>query len=133
MIFHKDGTLPASGQIFVFGSNLAGRHGAGSALIAKEKFGAKYGIGKGLTGQSYAIPTKDFNIKTIPLDLIKPGIIDFLRFASTTDKQFFVTRIGCGLAGYQDYQIAPLFKEADDIQYDLSNCSFSEEWISFLE
>jgi hypothetical protein len=97
-------------EIFVFGSNLAGRHGAGSALEAKLKHGAFYGKGVGFQGNSYALPTKDKNLKTLPLDDIRKYIEDFLYFAEENpDYTFNVVEIGCGLAGYSPDQIAPLF------------------------
>lgn len=98
-------------RIFVFGSNLAGRHGAGAARIAMKNFGAIYGLGYGLSGQSFAIPTKDHNIQTLPLTEIEKYIKQFcLEAANHPDKIFLVTQIGCGLAGYKPYQIAPLFR-----------------------
>jgi hypothetical protein len=97
-------------EIFVFGSNLAGRHGAGAALLAKEKFGARLGWGKGLYGQSYALPTKSLRLKTLSLERINLEIIDLLTCAVWHPlKIFLVTEIGCGLAGYQPKDIAPLF------------------------
>lgn len=106
-----------SNNIFVFGSNLAGRHGAGSAKIALEKFGARYGFGfgVGLVGQSYAIPTKDHHIETLPLQRIEMYVCEFLEFArSRKDLTFHVTAIGCGLAGYTPEQIAPMFRGYPD-------------------
>lgn len=98
-------------EIFVFGSNLAGRHGAGAALLAVQKFGAKYGIGIGRMGNTYAIPTKDKNLKTLPLDTIATFIYKFLYDAANNPSlTFYVTKIGCGLAGYQIHEIAHLFK-----------------------
>lgn len=97
-------------RIFVFGSNLAGRHGKGAALFARQNRGAIYGQGKGLQGQSYAIPTKDKNISTLPLTEISIYVSEFVIFAqSRPDLEFEVTKIGCGLAGYSEAQIAPLF------------------------
>lgn len=97
-------------QIFVFGSNLAGRHGAGAALYAYMNFGAIPGKGEGFMGQSYAIPTKDRNIKTLPLSDIKTYVSNFLIYAKDNpDKTFLVTEIGCGLAGYKPKDIAPFF------------------------
>jgi hypothetical protein len=97
-------------QIFVFGSNLAGRHGRGAALIARERFDAKYGEGIGRTGQCYAIPTKDQNIQTLPISRIHPYIIDFFWYAvKHPELEFLVSRVGCGLAGYKPKDIAPLF------------------------
>lgn len=98
-------------EIFVFGSNLAGRHEKGAAKTAI-KFGAKYGQGIGLSGQTYAIPTKDENIKTLPISKIEQYINDFIKFATENpDYCFLVTEIGCGLAGYKVEQIAPLFEK----------------------
>lgn len=99
-------------EIFVFGSNLAGRHGAGAALHARKEHGAIYGHGRGLQGNSYAIPTKDHNVKTLPLNEIKFYVNTFLLFAKENpDMIFNVTAIGCGLAGYKPYDIAPMFKD----------------------
>ena len=100
-------------KIFVFGSNLAGRHGKGAALQAIENYGAIYGIGVGLQGNSYAIPTKDYNIKTLPLDKIEMYVNDFIKFAEKNKHlTFLLTAIGCGLAGYAPEDIAPMFKDA---------------------
>ena len=127
MKFHEDGTLPEKDQIFVFGSNLAGRHGAGAAKKALD-YGAKYGIGIGLYGQTYAIPTKDAYIETLPIASVATFISKFCEFADTNSNlQFFITRVGCGLAGFSDDQIAPLFFGCSD------NCDFPENWKSFLE
>lgn len=99
--------------IFVFGSNLAGRHGKGAALYARQKHGAIYGQGVGLQGESYGIPTKDEKIKTLPLERIKPYVDQFIEFAEThPEMMFFVCPVGCGLAGYVPEQIAPMFKGA---------------------
>jgi hypothetical protein len=98
-------------QIFVFGSNYAGRHGAGAARLAWQKFGAKMGVGIGLMGQSYGIATKDRNIQTLPLSKISVQVDKFIRFSAThTGLEFLVTQIGCGLAGYSVKEIAPMFK-----------------------
>lgn len=98
--------------IFVFGSNLAGRHGKGAALTAKLIYGAKTGIGSGLAGCSYAIPTKDAKLVVRSLPQIETSVNVFLRFAASNPQYLFcVTRIGCGLAGYSDNAIAPLFRE----------------------
>lgn len=102
-------------EIFVFGSNLAGRHGKGSALEAKQKHGAIYGIGVGLQGNSYAIPTKDKNLKSLPLSEIEKYVKDFLVFAKENPEiTFNVVKIGCGLAGYKEDDILPLFKNITD-------------------
>jgi len=100
-------------KIFVFGSNLAGRHGKGSALTAFRNHGAVYGNGVGLQGNSYAIPTKDENLNTLSLTKIERYVNQFIRFAQLNpDMVFEVTRVGCGLAGYDDTDIAPMFKSA---------------------
>lgn len=95
-------------EVFVFGSNLAGMHGGGAAYVAFRKFGAVMGCGIGLRGQSYAIPTMQGGVETI-----KPYVDEFIAFASAHPELFFyVTRIGCGIAGFRDKEIAPLFSEA---------------------
>jgi hypothetical protein len=98
-------------EIFVFGSNLEGMHGGGAARIACSKFGAKMGQGVGLQGQSYAIPTMQGGVETI-----RPYVDDFIAFAKQhTELTFLVTRIGCGIAGFRDEEIAPLFEQAHNI------------------
>lgn len=100
-------------EIFVFGSNLSGRHGAGAALLAYKKFGATYGKGCGLFSKSFAIPTKDKKLKARPLFAIGVDVGLFIKFAELhTHLTFLVTEIGCGLAGYSPKEIAPLFKKA---------------------
>jgi uncharacterized protein (DUF1810 family)/ADP-ribosylglycohydrolase len=95
-------------EVFVFGSNLAGMHGGGAARIAYQLFGAILGQGVGLQGQSYAIPTMQGGTETI-----KPYVDQFIQFAREHRELFFyVTRIGCGIAGFKDEEIAPLFKDA---------------------
>jgi hypothetical protein len=97
-------------QIFVFGSNLAGKHNGGGAKIAFEKFGAIYGQGVGSQGQSYAIPTLGFNFEKIPLAEIRTYIDLFFNYAYNHPQyEFLVTKIGCGIAGYRISEIAPLF------------------------
>ncbi len=97
--------------IFVFGSNLAGRHGAGAAKWALENRGAIYGQGVGMQGDSYGIPTKDANIETLPLPSIKIFVDHFKEYAKNhTHLTFQLTPIGCGLAGYTPDQIGPMFK-----------------------
>jgi hypothetical protein len=116
-------------EIFVFGSNLAGRHGAGAAKFAVENHKAIYGIGVGLQGDSYGIPTKDQNIKTLPLETIQLYVNQFIDFARLTpDLLFNVTAIGCGLAGYNPSQIAPMFSSASG----LSNVRLPEEFKKVL-
>ena len=101
------------GQVFVFGSNLQGHHDGGAARVARERFGAIYGQGVGLQGQSYAIPTMN-----LTLGEISRYVDEFIWFAdSHPEMTFMVTRIGCGIAGYRDEEIAPLFAKA----YSLPN------------
>jgi hypothetical protein len=114
-------------MIFVFGSNLAGRHGRGAAKDAVDKYGAIYGQGAGLQGHSYAIPTKDERIQTLPLLVISNYVKQFLWFATVhPEMEFFVTKIGCGLAGYTPEQIAPFFRGAP------KNCKLPEEFLSVI-
>ena len=95
-------------EIFVFGSNLQGMHGGGAARVAHRKFGAEWGVGVGLTGQTYAIPTMQGGVETIA-----PYVDEFIEFASNhKELKFYVTRIGCGIAGFRDEEIAPLFRNA---------------------
>ena len=98
-------------EIFVFGSNLAGSHGGGAALLAYRKFGAIWGQGVGLQGQSYGIPTMQGGVETI-----KPYVDEFIKFAKQhPEYKFLVTKIGCGIAGFTEEEIAPLFKAALDV------------------
>ena len=100
------------GEIFVFGSNLKGMHGGGAAYIAYRKFGAIMGQGVGLQGQSYAIPTMQGGVETI-----RPYVNEFIAFAKEHQElTFLVTRIGCGIAGFTDEEIAPLFEQAHDVE-----------------
>lgn len=102
----------AEDEIFVFGSNLAGMHGGGAAATAHRCFGAAWGKGVGLYGRSYAIPTMQGGVETI-----KPYVDKFIEFAKSHQEQrFLVTKIGCGIAGFRDEQIAPLFAEAIDVK-----------------
>ena len=110
----------APGEIFVFGSNLRGMHGGGAAYAAYRKFGAVMGQGVGLQGRSYAIPTMQGGVETI-----KPYVDEFIAFAKEhPELTFLVTRIGCGIAGFKDSQIAPLFEAAHDIE----NIILPEGW-----
>lgn len=96
------------GEIFVFGSNLAGQHGGGAARLAYERFDAEWSVGVGLTGKCYAIPTMHGGV-----DAIAPYVDEFIEFArQNSDMKFYVTRIGCGIAGFRDEDIAPLFRNA---------------------
>ena len=120
--------LDLNNLVFVFGSNLSGLHGAGAARFAERNRGAVRGVFLGRSGMSYAIPTKDKAIrKTLALPVIQHYIEGFLNYAFWHDKEEFqVTRIGCGLAGLKDEQIAPLFKKAP------RNCLFDEAWRPYL-
>lgn len=115
------------GQIFVFGSNLLGMHGGGAARFAYQNGLAKGGIGVGRSGAfSYAIPTKDENIETMPLDQIFPHVQKFLEYAKKHSAEtFFVTALGTGLAGYTHDDIAPMFQGVS------SNCIMPPEWRRF--
>lgn len=117
----------AKRRIFVFGSNLAGRHGKGAARFARKYRGAVYGQGAGLQGDSYAIPTKDGNLRILALTLVKDYIDEFIRFARNNSGLIFdVTRVGCGLAGHTAEKVAPMF------YYAPSNCRFHESWRPYL-
>lgn len=121
------GLPPPSPRIFVFGSNLAGRHGKGAALHARIYYGAQLGVAIGHIGQCYAIPTKDQNLKSLALDDIEYHVKSFLAYARThPELQFNVTQIGCGLAGYKPEQITPFFME------HTPNCWFDPAWMYWL-
>ena len=111
-------------EILVFGSNLAGIHGAGSAKLACEQYGAEWGIGEGRTGNAYAIPTKGTSLhRSRELNAIKESAQEFIRYAeSNPDCTFKVVKVGCGLAGYTEAQIAPMFKDAP------ANCNLPDGW-----
>lgn len=111
-------------EVFVFGSNLAGIHAGGAARVARERFGAVMGQGVGMQGQSYAIPTMQGGVETI-----KPYVDDFIALAREWDQTtFYVTRIGCGIAGFTDEEIAPLFEDA----LDLYNVRLPESFYNIL-
>lgn len=113
--------LNANG-VFVFGSNSRGFHAAGAARIAMEEFGAVWGQGVGLQGQSYAIPTMQGGVRTI-----QPYVDDFIGFAKAhPELTFYVTRIGCGIAGFRDDEIAPLFADALNMKNVILPQSFAE-------
>ena len=107
--YHIDKLEP--NEIFVFGSNPAGIHAGGAARIALDKFGAEWKNGEGIQGQSYAIPTTD------GMQLMKEAVEDFISFAKEhPEYRFLVTRIGCGISGYQPSAVAPLFKDAIELE-----------------
>lgn len=128
--YHQDGDVPDpdDGMIFVFGSNLAGLHGKGAALIAKHMYGAEQFVGEGITGSAYALPTKDRWLRVRNVYDVKRSVCDFLRYAKEhPDKKFFVTAIGTGLAGFKHHDVAPMFRGAP------ANCNFPKPWRVFLE
>lgn len=111
--------------IFVFGSNLSGRHGGGAARVALNLFGAVWGQGVGLQGRSYGIPTMHGGPAAI-----KPYVDDFIRFAAVhNDLVFLVTRVGCGIAGFKDEEIAPLFSAA----YNMKNVVLPKSFVDVIE
>lgn len=112
-------------EIFVFGSNLAGAHGGGAALLAYRKFGAVWGQGVGLQGQSYGIPTMQGGVETI-----KPYVDEFYRFAvKHPEYKFLVTRIGCGIAGFTPEEIAPLFTSV----VELNNVVLPKDFVEIIQ
>lgn len=130
--WHKDGDKPTNGEIFIFGSNTCGIHGAGAALEAHKNYGAIYRLGIGLHGQSYAVATLDSAFEKVPLALIKIQVdvlFDEILIKDCDEKQWFITRIGCGLAGFKDEEIAPMFFYFTRIK----QVSLPEVWKPFLE
>lgn len=126
--YHDEDYSSWPGTVFVFGSNEAGRHGRGAARFALEQCGAVYGKGRGLHGRSFALPTKDRDILPLPLGTVESNVRSFIIVANESmDTTFFVTRVGCGLAGYTDAQIAPLFRKAP------YNCILPRAWQAYLE
>lgn len=128
--FHVDGSLPGSNVMFIYGSNREGIHGAGAAKVAREKFGAALGIGRGPVNYSYGIVTRFLIAPSVfgncSLEDIQHEVQGFVRFTHQNPKlRFFVTSVGCGRAGYNPSQIAWMFREA-------INCSFPEEWSYWL-
>ncbi len=123
---HKERFIPewitqlGENEVFVFGSNLEGMHGGEAARIAFEKFGAQWGIGEGPTGNSYAIPTMHGG-----LEAIRPYVDKFVEYAAChQEKRFLLTRVGCGIAGFRDNDMAPLFWQI----HDLDNVAYPKEW-----
>ena len=114
-------------SVFVFGSNAAGIHGAGAAKTAYEKHGARWGKGYGHHEDSFAIPTKNVDIETLPIARVRQYVEGFLAYAADHRKlKFKVTCIGCGIAGFKHEDIAPLFINAT------TNCEFDEAWRPWL-
>jgi hypothetical protein len=109
--------------VFVFGSNRKGIHGAGAARAAHQNYGAKWGQGEGSQGRSYALPTMSGIGQVLTLDDIREHVSRFLSYAEQQlDRVFVLTRVGCGIAGYSDEEIAPLFADAP------SNVVRPDEW-----
>lgn len=114
-------------MIFVFGSNKSGIHGAGAAAFAHKRLGAEWGVGEGMTGRCYALPTKGHKIEFIPIEEIKEAVDRFLAYASEhPDHDFKVTQVGCGLGGFTPEDIAPLFYSHP------KNCHFDVKWQNWL-
>lgn len=112
-------------EVFVFGSNLAGAHGGGAALLAFRKFGAIWGQGVGLQGQSYGIPTMHGGVEAI-----RPYVDEFVDFAQAHPAlTFFVTKIGCGIAGFTPREIAPLFTSA----LPITNILLPQDFVDIIE
>ena len=110
-------------RIFVFGSNLAGRHGKGAALYARQHYGAIYGQGEGRQGQSYGIATKDEYLRPLPISTIAEGIRKFIDYVRENPKDIFLlTPVGCGLAGFRRSDIRRFFEGAPE------NVIFLKEW-----
>lgn len=119
-------------DVLVFGSNKQGIHGSGAAKTARDVFGAQIGVGSGRTGNAYGIPTKKtptHDIRQLPLAEIQESVWDFLDYANvTTDDRFLITRVGCGLAGYTDKEIAPMFTKDRNDNPPPDNCYFDTIW-----
>ena len=135
MRYHRDHTSPSSGEVFVFGSNLGGRHGKGAALAAHRSHGAVMGTGQGYMGEyprhSYAIPTKDARLNTLSLPRVEACVKAFGEFVEHhPGLTFWVTRVGCGLAGYGDVEIAPLFAS---LCLNPGQVSWPEPWKPYME
>jgi hypothetical protein len=112
-----------SNEIFVFGSNLRGIHGAGAALYAKRYYGAVYGVGEGRTGQAYALPTKRTPYQSLTLAEVENHVTNFITYAyENLDLRFIVTPVGCGLAGFRHEEIGPMFTCSPD------NCILPKGW-----
>ena len=124
--YHPDGEAPRDGEVFVFGSNLSGVHGAGAARAALDLYGAIVGVGQGEMGNSYALPTKNQQIESMSLEEISRFVAEFKTHAMYSKKTFFMTRVGCGLAGYTDEQIGPMFVGSP------TNIIFPIEWAQYI-
>jgi len=126
--YHADGRVPLGSFVWVFGSNTVGRHGAGAALVAVDRFDAVRGVGEGPTGRAYAIPTKDHKLRPRSLPEIQISVERFKRYAQENPgTRFFLTRVGCGLAAFRDEEIAPMFAGVSN------NCSLPEQWAPYIQ
>lgn len=113
--------------IFVFGSNRKGIHGAGAAYVAHHEYGAQYGVGEGPTGQSYALPTCSAPGVSLTLQELTQHVERFLQHAWNSNDTFWVTPVGCGIAGFTVEEVAPLFAKAPD------NCLLPPRFMKVLE
>ena len=114
-------------HVFVFGSNLKGLHAGGAAKSAAEQWGAEMGVGEGITGNAYALPTMDENLQPLPIKIIREKVDEFIKVAENMpDKRFLVTAVGCGIAGYDPNDIAPLFITAP------KNCFLPLSWLPYM-
>lgn len=119
---------PVKMPVYVFGSNLAGRHGAGAAKVASTLYGAKNGVGSGPQGNAYGIPTKDEQLQPLTLDQVTDNIGKFMAYAQNTPtREFEVARVGCGLAGFRDADISAIFREQIEM-YGLENVHLPMTW-----
>lgn len=137
--WHRDGTLPRNesvSNVFVYGSNLLGQHIGGAAFVAHEKFGAVNGVAlgypcnEGELGGSYAIATLDENFQKLTLENIRQQVLLMLRWYKDlgADDNLFITRIGCGIAGFKDEEIAPMFQSFTKHSW----VSLPDTWKQFL-
>jgi len=117
-------------EIFVFGSNAVGSHGGGAAWLAHRQFGALMGVGEGFTGQCYAVPTLDVNLERVQLRPLFNSLQKLRNeILANPDKHFLITRLGCGIAGFQDFEVAPLMYDFTELE----NVSLPKEFIEILE
>ena len=112
-------------EIFVFGSNIGGFHGGGAARVAHKRFGAEWGVGEGITGQCYALPTMEGGV-----DYIVGKVNAFIACAKQHPKlKFLVTKVACGIAGFRIEEIAPLFADA----INMENVILPKEFVEVIE
>ena len=127
-IFHNEGRIAQSGWVWVFGSNVTGIHAAGEARMAKNNFGAVYGVSEGRMRDSYAIPVKSKNLQSLPIPTLQDNVARFFEHVKSCPRErFYITKVGCGTGEYKDELVAPLFMDAPP------NCSFSADWKHHLE